>query len=390
MKPWREGLAMRDYFNPDWWEYGFGLLFTATWIVCILTFLALVAAACLRSVSARKIIWTACVVGLAIVPFVSLILPHCFLAYRSGIEPLHFPTQWNRPALPGTSSPGEWLSSGAWCSWTVSLTLLSVWAAGAAASLARLLWGWIEMVRLLRQSRPCRDPRVAEILELITERPRSVTVLELKGLVGAICWQIRDAKIVLSADLEHLSVAELEMVMRHECAHLARSDPMMLFVQRLVEIVYWFHPLVWWASLELSKSREFACDDAVVEWKFTPPQYAQCLGRLALWYYAPVPLAPAGLGMLWNQHVVLLRVRRLMVNFQARKTLNRFHRWLLYLAATGTMFGVAVGRVDWNAMGRSGHVQWTAWPSWTATLLDEVGIQVRDFPLDAHRYDPGD
>ena len=42
------------------------------------------------------------------------------------------------------------------------------------------------------------------------------------------------------------------------------NHPLQLFLQRIVEILFWFHPLIWWASRQAAWSREFHCDAAAV------------------------------------------------------------------------------------------------------------------------------
>ena len=70
-------------------------------------------------------------------------------------------------------------------------------------------------------------------------------------------------------------------MIQHELAHVRRSDPGLLFLQRLVEVFYWFHPLVWWVALQTARYREFVCDDLVVAAGHRRKDYAQCFGKLA-------------------------------------------------------------------------------------------------------------
>jgi beta-lactamase regulating signal transducer with metallopeptidase domain len=379
---------MREYFNPDWTEYGFGILVTATAQSAFLVVAAAAASLCLRRAAARSALWTATVVGLAVMPVLSLILPHCFLGYGSDAEPLHFPSVIARELPGGFGASRLWtLADGTWAG-RACQALLAVWSAGAVVASARLAWGWLRVASLLHLARPCRDPRVRGIVSKLINRRDDVAVLELQGLVGALCWQIHRPKIILPADTHRLSDSELEMMIRHEWAHLRRNDPTALFLQRLVEILYWYHPLVWLATCQVSKYREFACDDAVVREGFDALDYAECLGRLAFWNYSPLPLAPAGLGMLWNQHVVLLRVKRLVLGESSFRRPSSFRRLVFFVAAATFIVACSVVRVDCGASRFHRTARWTAWPQWSAAALDTIGIEVRDFPLDAYRYDP--
>ena len=69
--------------------------------------------------------------------------------------------------------------------------------------------------------------------------------------------------ILLPRDLpRRLSRAQLDWVLLHELAHVRRCDLLVLGLQRVVQIAWWFHPIAWIANAEAARHRECACDDA--------------------------------------------------------------------------------------------------------------------------------
>ena len=50
----------------------------------------------------------------------------------------------------------------------------------------------------------------------------------------------------------------------HELIHIQRMDPAVRALANLLQIAWFFHPLVWWVGHRLGEERERACDDAVV------------------------------------------------------------------------------------------------------------------------------
>lgn len=56
----------------------------------------------------------------------------------------------------------------------------------------------------------------------------------------------------------------LEPVLLHELAHIKRHDLLVNLVQIAVQIVYFFHPLVWLANWRIRALREEVCDDLAV------------------------------------------------------------------------------------------------------------------------------
>ena len=62
---------------------------------------------------------------------------------------------------------------------------------------------------------------------------------------------------------EKLNPAQLRAVLLHELIHLRRRDVWVNCAQALLQLVYWWHPLVWVANERIRRVREEAVDDAV-------------------------------------------------------------------------------------------------------------------------------
>lgn len=58
---------------------------------------------------------------------------------------------------------------------------------------------------------------------------------------------------------------ELEMIIAHELIHIRRYDPLVNLAQSAMEILFFYHPCVWWLSSQIRKEREFAADARVLE-----------------------------------------------------------------------------------------------------------------------------
>ena len=78
-----------------------------------------------------------------------------------------------------------------------------------------------------------------------------------------------------------LSTDEFSAIISHEFAHIRRYDLWMNLLQRLIESLLFFHPVVWLISNRLSVEREICCDDLVVRSGHEAMNYAGALLRMA-------------------------------------------------------------------------------------------------------------
>ena len=87
--------------------------------------------------------------------------------------------------------------------------------------------------------------------------------------------------VVLLPMEERMELAEVELVLRHELAHVERCDDWVNLIQHFLLAIFFFHPAFWWISRQLSLEREIACDDHVLQQSKRPQTYALVLANLA-------------------------------------------------------------------------------------------------------------
>ena len=142
------------------------------------------------------------------------------------------------------------------------------------------------------------------------------------------------------------SVDQLEMVLLHELAHLRRWDNLINILQRVVESLLFFHPVVWWLTGWLRLERELCCDRLVVCRTGRPIAYAEMLVALVGSSHQG---RTAALAMADRQ--VLTRIRRLL-NFEDRSMKLTMPEGFGLLAALIVGASLAVGlsaaRADGN------------------------------------------
>ncbi len=112
--------------------------------------------------------------------------------------------------------------------------------------------------------------------------------------------------------INRLSPAEVEAILAHELAHIARRDWIFNLLQAFIESLFYYHPAVWWMSQVIRNERENCCDDAALAATGNPLAFAKALVQVQE-MAAPVPVPALALGMSGSRRFLLLeRVRRIL------------------------------------------------------------------------------
>ncbi len=118
--------------------------------------------------------------------------------------------------------------------------------------------------------------------------------------------------------LKRLTPEQLQMAVCHELTHIKRRDTIMNGLQSLLQILYWFHPLVWLAGREVRHYREMVVDEAVVSAHENLPKHTYEQTILALAEHSPARPVPAMVGILEHRSFVFRRVMRLVASSSKR------------------------------------------------------------------------
>jgi hypothetical protein len=115
-------------------------------------------------------------------------------------------------------------------------------------------------------------------------------------------WAFGSAPCVLfpSKLLERLDGAQIEAVLLHELAHLRRRDHWTRCLETAAMILFWWHPVLWWARRQIHEAEEQCCD-AWVLWALQGAGRAYALAILRTVELfsksgAPLPAGASGFG----------------------------------------------------------------------------------------------
>lgn len=160
------------------------------------------------------------------------------------------------------------------------VSLPALWLMGVGCVLVWHAHGLIRIGRVRRSAIPIPEA-LARLYQKEADRcgVRSPPALIVNTrMVGplVVCG-LRTSLFLPQWLIERTSRSRLRWVIRHELIHIRHYDHLGMVVRTVAEILFWFHPAVWWASREWRRNMEQACDDAVAS---DPPEarrYAETL-----------------------------------------------------------------------------------------------------------------
>jgi beta-lactamase regulating signal transducer with metallopeptidase domain/type II secretory pathway component GspD/PulD (secretin) len=200
----------------------------------------------------------------------------------------------------------------------------AAWALAASGVASAGLLAWL-LVRWRQINHKVRRAKTSEKLIPVLDEARRLTRLRpgirLKltddSMSPAVCGLFRPVILLPQSLVEKLSAGQLRAVLLHEAIHLRRGDVWVNCAQAMLQILYWWHPLLWLANARIRRAREEAVDDAVMlALRDEAEIYAPTLLEVAKLAFNR-PLASLGLvGILESRNALRQRIERL-VNFDA-------------------------------------------------------------------------
>lgn len=96
---------------------------------------------------------------------------------------------------------------------------------------------------------------------------RRIVLLQSDLVVSPMSFRCQHAYIILpKKEMHHLSYSQVEHVLLHELMHFKHKDIMVNLLSCVIQVIYWFNPLIWWAFSKMHLDQEVYCDWAVLNY----------------------------------------------------------------------------------------------------------------------------
>ncbi|MBI4477096.1 MAG: M56 family metallopeptidase [Acidobacteria bacterium] len=246
------------------------------------------------SAAMRHLVWTLAIVGVLLLPILSLALPEWVVVIRTAATKVADAT----PAVDGVEEsaalarPSASLAENAepapvlrpLAGISSSSVIASIYAAGMLVMLIRLTMQRWTVRRLAHEATDLRDEEWTRLLResaasMGVRRP--VRLLRSRECTMPMAFGTRRPAILIPATADTWPEDRRRAVVLHELAHVARYDCLTQSLAFAACTMYWFHPAAWWISRRLRIERELACDDRVIAAGAQAREYAGHLLEIA-------------------------------------------------------------------------------------------------------------
>ncbi|SKC11279.1 M56 family metallopeptidase [Dyadobacter psychrophilus] len=218
--------------------------------------------------------------------------------------------------------------------------LVVCWLIGAAFLLLRFAGGWIFTERLRVKANIVMDKEWRARFGVMTAKMNITQSVEFretaKIVTPMVIGALSPVVLIPIGLLSGFSTAQVEAILAHELAHIRRNDYLINMLQSFVEVVFFFHPAIWWLSDRIRAEREHCCDDIALSVCGDKMSLAHALVKVAEWQHTP------GLAMAFasKKPLLLQRVQRVLgLNPKPARTLGNLP---IMLFALSLVIGISV------------------------------------------------
>ncbi|MDV6033244.1 MAG: M56 family metallopeptidase [Phycisphaera sp. RhM] len=266
--------------------------------------------------------------------------------------------------------------------------LLAIWLIGFSISLLRRICRFLTLVHFFSvRCLSLSERQIASLPhDIVSRAPESTRWLLSDQTHGPFCWQLHRPTIVLPASIFQLDSEMQRHILRHELEHLSVGHPLQHFLQGFCNTLLWFHPAVRFAAHRAELTREYWCDEVAAQCREGVAGYLRSLATICE-QNADAPPYTLAIGR--RGSAIVRRSNRLARLMKCRdwKPGQEDSPMRLGFSSVSIVMAAALLAQLWLPVNllASGHDRFSPWPAWSASVLHDVGLTVRDYESFDHR-----
>jgi beta-lactamase regulating signal transducer with metallopeptidase domain len=114
------------------------------------------------------------------------------------------------------------------------------------------------------------------------------------------------------AIVDNWDAIDTEPIISHELVHIKQNDLLVNWLQIVIQILFFFHPLVWYANIKIRQLREEVCDDIAIQLIDSKrKRYSRGILNVLEEMFSDKKLGVVGLGFSERKHSLARRILRI-------------------------------------------------------------------------------
>lgn len=211
------------------------------------------------------------------------------------------------------------------------LVLLILWAVGVLIQSSWMILRESHFRRSLKNAVSLTPDSWFSTLKNDLGVSQKVELLSSPNVKSPFMQGIANPRIYVPDAFPDREITEQQSVLAHELVHIKRRDMLVIYLQALLRIIYFFHPAIWLMNDQLDLEREKICDDEAIQKSGTE---AITYGRQLFCQLAPdqetvrIPVLAGGFFM--TDKSIVKRFRYLKEKRGNMKHLRHYHMILIF------------------------------------------------------------
>lgn len=196
-----------------------------------------------------------------------------------------------------------------------SILIGGIWCIGFLIFFIRWVNSWRCVSQITASAQDIKDPQLIELIERSRQLlfiHKNITVKQTQYPVAPFVKGIRRPLLILPVSLiEGTKQSHLKAIVVHELAHLRRYDLEIHQLIRLLKMVFWFLPPIWWLQRELYNTQDIASDECAAVVLGNGEEIGEALTHLAEFYLIQNAIYSTT-GFLENKKFLLQRLENIL------------------------------------------------------------------------------
>lgn len=225
-----------------------------------------------------------------------------------------------------------------------SMLLFAVWITGILAMMVNLIKSKLYLNNIKKSSLILQNKDVNKIYKDCLQEmniKRNIPIYSTAFLKSPIITGFFFPKIFLPIHLiSDYNATDIRYMLLHELQHYKHKDSLSNYIINIISVLYWFNPLVWYASGVMKNDREIACDTSVLN--ILKENEYEAYGNTLINFvskvsFYPIPFAS---GISGNMKQMKKRIINI-ASYKKPSALKKLNSIMVFMVITAVIFAFA-------------------------------------------------